>query len=183
MRRAGGRAPKDENVPLRRVRPRFRQCPRRRVQRPGRPAAGRRDHRGPVPAAPADERRLSAASRLHAARRHPLRHAELASSSGCSATSRANTTRATAISRRARTSSTTGRRCPTCRRSWPISARVEMHAIQTSGQLHPQRHRRPLCRVLPPTRSPTRVPMPRSCGSGRRCTRNFPTCRASSRSR
>ena len=43
------------------------------------------------------------------------------SSCACSATSPANTTRATAISPRARTSSSTGRRCRTSRRSSPIS--------------------------------------------------------------
>ncbi len=41
------------------------------------PPPCRRDHRGPVPAAPPDERRLSAAARLYAAHRRALRHAEL----------------------------------------------------------------------------------------------------------
>ena len=39
---------------------------------------GRRADRGPVQAAAADERPLSAAARLHAADRHPLRHADSA---------------------------------------------------------------------------------------------------------
>ena len=62
-------------------------------------------------------------------------------------------------------------------------AEVEMHAIQTSRQLHPQRHRRPLSPAPPPTRSTTRACGPSCCASGRRCTRSSATCRASSRSR
>ena len=61
-------------------------------------------------------------------------------------TSRASTTAATAISPRGRTSSTTGsssRRRPTSSPIWPT---VEMHAIQTSGELHPQHLRRPVRR-------------------------------------
>ena len=62
-------------------------------------------------------------------------------------------------------------------------ASVEMHAIQTSRQLHPQRHRRPFRRRRRRRGRRSRGPMPRSCGSGRRCIRSSPTCRASSRSR
>ena len=60
--------------------------------------------------AAADERRLPAASRLHAADRGALRHAVARSSFACSPTSRAPTTAATAISRPAPTCSSTGRR-------------------------------------------------------------------------
>ena len=47
----------------------------RAVLRPGAPPPQRRDERGPVPAAAADERALPAAPRLHAAHRGALRHA------------------------------------------------------------------------------------------------------------
>ena len=64
------------NVPLRRVRSRLRQGTRRPVPRTGGAPPVRRADRGAVQAAAPDERRLSAASRLHAAHRHSLRHAQ-----------------------------------------------------------------------------------------------------------
>ena len=57
------------------------------VPRAVRAPPGRRAHRGPVQAAPADERPLSAAARLHAAHRHPLRRAEPDASCASSPTS------------------------------------------------------------------------------------------------
>ena len=95
----------------------------------------------------------------------------------------ASTTAATATSRRARTSSSTGRSSRTCPKSCAELATVEMHAIQTSRQLHPQHHDRPVRRRRAPTRSSIRVRWPRSCASGRPSIRNSPACRASSRSR
>ena len=150
--------------------------------RPGGPPAGRRDHRRPVPAAAADERRLSAAARLHAARRHPLRHAEL---------------EAAADARPHR---------PQIRQGlWPFHDAPE-HPVQLAGavrragdpgrpgqrrdardpdlrQLHPQRHRRPFRRrgrrrgrrPAALCRDPAAVVVGAS--------RSSPTCRASSRSR
>jgi sulfite reductase (NADPH) hemoprotein beta-component len=88
--------------------------------------------RRPVQAAAADERRLPAAPRLHAAHRIPYGTLFRRSRCACSPISRAPTTRATAISPRARTSSSTGRAVATS----PILAdlaEVEMHALQTSG--------------------------------------------------
>ena len=84
--------------------------------------AGQAD-RGPVQAAAADERALPAAPRLHAARRGALRHAVARADAHARRTSRASTTAATAISPRARTSSTTGSSWRTRPTSWPISRR------------------------------------------------------------
>ena len=86
-----------------------------------------------VPAAPADERRLPAAPRLHAADRDSLRHAESSAAAHARPSSRANTT--------------SGYGHFTTRQNiqfnWPQLkdvpdiladlASVEMHAIQTSG--------------------------------------------------
>ncbi len=70
--------PSTAHVSLRRIRPALRPGARRRVPRPGGAPPLRRADRGPVQAAAADERRLSAAARLHAAHRHSLRHAVVA---------------------------------------------------------------------------------------------------------
>ena len=121
------------HVSLRRIRRRFRRRARRAVPRPGRAPARRRADRGPVQAAAADERPLSAAARLHAAHRHPLRHAVVAADAQARRDRAHATTAATAISPRARTCSSTGRRWRTFRTSWTSSPSVEMHAIQTSG--------------------------------------------------
>ena len=61
-------------------------------------------------------------------------------------------------------------------------ASVEMHAIQTSGNCI-RNVTADHFAGLPPTRSPIRGPTRKSCANGRRCIRNSPTCRASSRSR
>ena len=66
-----------DNVPLRRFRPDAGRPARLGIPRSGAPPALRRADRGRVQAPAADERRLSAAPRLHAADRHPLRHAVL----------------------------------------------------------------------------------------------------------
>ena len=63
------------DVSLRRIRSHAGRRARRRIPRPGGAPAVRRADRGRVQAAAADERRLSAAARLHAADRHSLRHA------------------------------------------------------------------------------------------------------------
>ena len=96
-------------------------------------AADRRARRGPVQAAPAAERRLPAAPRLHAADRRSLRHAQPAPGAACSPTSRATTTRATATSPRGRTCSSTGRALKDVPDILAELADVEMHCIQTSG--------------------------------------------------
>ena len=83
--------------------------PHRRVPRPGGAPPRRRADRGRVQAAAAEERPLPAAARLHAADRHPLRHADVARSCASSPTSPRRTTGATATSPRGRTSSSTGR--------------------------------------------------------------------------
>ncbi len=90
--------------------------------------------RGPVQAAAAEERALPPAPRLHAARRHPLRHARQPPDAHARRTSRASTTAATAISPRARTSSTTGSSSSRPPDILADLATVEMHAIQTSGE-------------------------------------------------
>ena len=95
--------------------------------------AARRDQRGPVPAAAADERALSAAARLHVPDRHSLRHAARRGSCASSPTSRAPTIAATATSRRAPTSSSTGRSCSDVPDIIAHLNEVEMHSIQTSG--------------------------------------------------
>jgi hypothetical protein len=64
------------HVSLRRLRPRLPGRAQPPVPRPGRPPARRLADRGGVPPAAADERPLSATPRLHAARGHPLWHAE-----------------------------------------------------------------------------------------------------------
>ena len=126
---------------------------------------------------------LSAASRLHAAGRHSLRHAERRGSCASSPTSPATTT--------------SGYGHFTTRQNiqfnWPKLedvpdilaelAEVEMHAIQTSRQLHPQHHRRSFRRRRRRRDRRSAALMPRSSGSGRPSTRNSPSCRASSRSR
>ena len=89
--------------------------------------------RGRVPAAAAAERPVHPAPRADAARRDSVRPAVVARSCASSRTSRATTTAATATSPRARTSSSTGRGSRTSPTSSPSSRRVEMHAIQTSG--------------------------------------------------
>ena len=61
-------------------------------------------------------------------------------------------------------------------------ATVEMHAIQTSGNCIRNVTADHFAGAAP-TRSKTRASSPRSCGNGRRCIRNSPICRASSRSR
>ena len=63
------------HVPLRRIRPDAGRPARLGIPRPGAPPALRRADRGRVQAPAPDERRLSAAARLHAADRDPLRHA------------------------------------------------------------------------------------------------------------
>ena len=139
--------------------------------------------RGRVQAAAADERPLSAAARLHAADRHPLRHAELAPAAQARLDRATPTTRATATSPRGRTCSSTGSSWRTRRTSWRDLAEVEMHAIQTSRQLHPQRHHRPLRR-----RRRRRGRRPAALGRAAApvvdaAPRILATCRASSRSR
>ena len=141
----------------------------------------RRTDRGAVPAAPADERPLSATARLHAAHRRALRHAELAP---------------VAQARRHR-AQIRPRLRPFHHAAEPAVqlAGAEGHARHPGrarqrrdardpdlGQLHPQRHRRPFRRRRRRRDRRSRAPMPRSCGNGRRCIRNSRSCRASSRS-
>ena len=95
--------------------------------------------------------------------------------------SRAATTAATAISRRGRTSSTTGSSFRNCRTRWPISP------MSASMRCRP---RATTCATSPPTSGPawrrarSRIPASgrRFCGSTPRCIRNSRSCRASSRS-
>ncbi len=101
---------------------------------------GRRAHRGPVQAAAADERPLSAAARLHAAGRHPLWHAERRASCARWPGSRAPTTRATATSPPAPTSSSTGSSCatrPTSWTTWPRSACTPSRPPATASATSP----------------------------------------------
>ena len=86
-----------------------------------------------------------------------------------------------AISRRGRTSSTTGSsspKPPTCspnsRRSRCTRSRPAATASATSAATSSP--------VPPPTRSPTRAPMPSCCANGRASTPSSASCRASSRS-
>ncbi len=60
-------------------------------------------------------------------------------------------------------------------------AEVEMHAIQTSGNCIRNVTADHFAGALPPTKWPIRAHSPKFCASGRRCIRNFPICRASSR--
>ena len=60
-------------------------------------------------------------------------------------------------------------------------AEVEMHAIQTSGNCI-RNVTTDHWAVQPPTKYPIRGPWANCSGNGRRCIRNSPTCRASSRS-
>ena len=155
---------------------------RRAVPRPGgAPPLGRTD-RGPVQAAAADERALSAAARLHAAHRRSLRHAVVAGRCACWRISRANTTRASAISPPAPTSSSTGSSWWTCPTSWPIwptSRCTASRPAATASAMSPPI----ISPAPPPTRSKIRARWPRSSGNGRACIPNSSSCRASSRSR
>ena len=81
---------------------------------PGRAPSLRRADRGPVQAAPADERPLSAAARLHAAHRRALRHLGRRGRCASWPISRADTTRASAISPPAPTCNSTGSSWWTC---------------------------------------------------------------------
>ena len=145
---------------------------RRAVPRPGRAARFRRADRGPVQAAPADERRLPPAPRLHAAHRHPLRHAVPAPD-------------AHARPHRAQIR-------PRLR---PFHHAPEPAVPLAGAEGHPRHPRAPRQRsrctpsrpratasatsppttspAPPPTRSPTRAPMRRSSASGRRCIPEF----------
>ncbi len=62
-------------------------------------------------------------------------------------------------------------------------AKVEMHAIQTSGNCIRNISFGPFCRAPRRMKWWTRAPMPNCCGSGPASTPNSATCRASSRSR
>ena len=118
----------------------------RAVPRPGRAPALGRARRGAVQAAPAAERRLPAAPRLHAPDRRPLRHAQPAPDAPCSPTSRATTTRATATSPRGRTCSSTGRALKDVPDILAKLADGRDALHPDLRQLHPQRHRRPFRR-------------------------------------
>ena len=93
---------------------------------------GRTD-RGRVQAAAADERRLSAAPRLHAADRDSLRHAVVGAAAHAGPCRRAATTAATAISPPARTSSSTGSSSKSLPDAMADLARAGLHGMQTSG--------------------------------------------------
>ena len=98
-----------------------------------------------------------------------------------SPTSPAATTRATAISPRARTSSSTGsswRRRPTSWPSWPRSRCTPSRPAATASATSPPT----ISPAPPPTRSRIRASGARSSASGRPSIRNSPSCRASSRS-
>ena len=102
-------------------------------------------------------------------------------SCACSRTSPASMTAVTAISPRARTSSSTGRGSRTCRRSSPNSRRsrcTRSRPAATACATRPAT-RSPASR---PTRSSIRAPGASSSASGRRCIPNSRSCRASSRS-
>ena len=142
---------------------------------------GRAD-RGPVQAAPADERRLPAAPRLHAAHRDPLRHAQ----PGAAAHARLHRAEVRPRLRPLHHAAEppvqlAGAEGHPRHPRRPRLGRDARHP--DLGQLHPQRHRRSFRRRRRATRSSIRGPMPRSSGSGRRCIRNSSSCRASSRSR
>ena len=113
-----GAPQESDDVSLLRFRPRF-PCVTRNgaVPRAGGAPLVRRADRGRIQAPAPDEWPLSATARLHAARRHPLRHAGRRK---CASWPMWPTvgTRATAISPRARTSSSTGRACATCPTCW-----------------------------------------------------------------
>ena len=130
----------------------------------------------------ADERPLSPAPRLYAARRDPLRDAGRAADADARRTSRASTTAATATSPRGRTSSITGsswRTRPTSSPIWRRSRCTRSRPAATaSATSRPTSSRAP-----PPTRSPIRGPGPNCSASGAPSTPNSATCRASSRSR
>ena len=138
--------------------------------------------RGRVPPAAAAQRPLHPAPRADAAHRDSLWPAEHDAAAQARGHRAHATTAASAISPRARTCSSTGRSSRTCRTSWPSSPRVQMHAIQTSGNCVRNVTADHLAGVAP-TRSTIRARTARSSASGRRCIRNSPTCRASSRSR
>ena len=94
----------------------------------------------------------------------------------------ATTTAATAISPRARTSSSTGRSSRRCPTSWPSSPRVRDARHPDQRQLRPQHHDRPLRRRRGRRDRRSAPVRASSSGSGRRSIPSSPTCRASSRS-
>ena len=142
---------------------------------------GRAD-RGPVQAAAADERPLSAAPRLHAADRHPLRHADSRAAAQLAHIARNYDQRLRPLHHApehpvqlADAEGRAGHPRRPRRRSRCTPSRPRATASATSPPT--------ISPAPPPTRSTTRGPMPRSCGNGRRSTRNSCSCRASSRSR
>ena len=97
-----------------------------------------------------------------------------------SPTSRAPMTAATAISPRAKISSSIGRSCRMCRTCFWSSPKSKCIACRRAATM---------CAISPPillpararTKSRIRASSARSCGNGPRCIPNFPFCRASSR--
>ena len=142
----------------------------------------RRTDRRRVPPLAADERALSAAPRLHATDCHSLWHA--------------------VSSRQMRQLAMIARRWDKRLRplhhppEYPVQLdQAGGHARHSGGsgrrrdarhpdlrQLHPQCHRPIIGRARQLTRSPIRARLPSCSVSGRHCTRNSPSCRASSRS-
>ena len=153
-----------------------------RVPRPGRAPPRRRDHRGPVQAAAADERPLSAAARLHAAHRHPLRHAD------ADAAAQAGLHRA-----HLRQGLRPLHHAPNLQFHWikledapdilDDLAEVEMHAIQTSGNCIRNVTADPYAGAAADEIDDPRVWCRGDPPVVDACTRNSPSCRASSRSR
>ncbi len=92
------------------------------------------------------------------------------------------TTAATAISRRGRTSSSTGRRSRICPTFWP-SSRASRCMRSRPREIASATSPPTISPAPRPTKSPIRALMPKSCGNGRRCIPNSRSCRASSRSR
>jgi hypothetical protein len=134
-----------------------------------------------VPAAAPDERRLSAAPRLHAAHRHALWHAE-----------RRKQMRMLAhIARKYDRGYGHFTTRQNIQFNWPkLEDTPDILADLASSRCTPSRPRATasatspptISPAPPPTRSPIRARMPKSCASGHRFTRNSPSCRASSRS-
>ena len=138
--------------------------------------------RGRIPSATPAERALHPALCAHAAHRHSLRSALFQAIAGAVGHRGRSTTAATATSARAENLQLNWPKLEDVPEILAELAKVEMHAIQTSGNCIRNVTSDQFAGVSPPMSSPIRAPGAKSCASGRPSTRSSPSCRASSRS-